>query len=133
MVKRNTRQKRIIMDAVCSLDHPSATAVYERVQAIDPKISRSTVFRVLSDEAAAGKLLRLHINGTDDRFDPTLTSHCHIRCRVCGKVEDIMTDIATDMSSDIEGSHGYSVEYCDVVFYGICPDCKDKTNSVQTA
>ena len=57
--KRNTHQKELILsvlgEAPC---HPTAGEVYERVRLRCPTVSRSTVFRVLSDQAAEGRTAR---------------------------------------------------------------------------
>lgn len=112
------------MSALQRLNHPSATSVYEEVHKANPRISRATVFRVLADEAADGHLLRLHINGTDDRFDITLGEHYHIRCRVCGRVDDVETEEYAAALISVTDAHGYTVESCDIGFTGICPHCR---------
>lgn len=126
MIKRNTKQKRIVIDTLGRMNHPSATAVYEEVRRRDPAVSRSTVFRVLADAAEEGMLRRLKIPGTDDRFDATLIKHSHILCRSCGRVDDVK--IAGSVLRSVKalgeaGARGYKIEECRVEFIGLCPDC----------
>ncbi len=124
MVKRNTRQKRLISEVLHSMNHPSATMVFEEVRKVNPKISRATVFRVLADAAASGTLLRLHIPGSDDRFDINTERHFHISCRVCGRVDDI--EVAGPAVNLLDGNidtHGYKVEQWNIECVGLCPGC----------
>ena len=63
MQERQTRQKRVIYDALKALDHPTATEVYGYVHERYPSISRATVFRVLGGFAASGRALELADGG----------------------------------------------------------------------
>lgn len=128
MIKRNTKQKRLIMETLEGMNHPSATAVYDEVQLKDTTISRATVFRVLADAAKEGKLIRLHIPGSDDRFDITTGKHCHIRCRNCGRVDDVNINISETVIKTIKvvgdaDAFGYSIEGYEIEFFGLCPKC----------
>ena len=58
--RRNTIQKEIIYRTLCQMgNHPTAAMVYSEVHRAHPTISRSTVYRVLSQMAAEGACLRL--------------------------------------------------------------------------
>lgn len=78
------------MQALERADHPTATELYEYVQAENPRISKATVFRVLSQYSENGEIRRLHLRGTDERYDATLAPHAHMRCAFCGKISDVM-------------------------------------------
>ena len=57
--RRNTAQKQIILDTLIRLgSHVSAGTIYRELQRTHPHIGRATVFRVLSDMAGDGSLLR---------------------------------------------------------------------------
>ena len=88
--RRNTIQKEIIYRTLCQMgNHPTAAMVYSEVHRAHPTISRSTVYRVLSQMAAEGACLRLGLAGGDDRYDGDTSRHSHIRCRVCGALADV--------------------------------------------
>ena len=121
MTKRNTLQKEIILSTLCGLNsHPTAPMLYELVHRTHPTISRSTVYRVLGQMAEEGMVLRLGIAGTDDRYDGDTKPHSHIRCRMCGKVDDLPAVEVAPLSS----SEGYLVENCAVEYSGLCPKCR---------
>ena len=119
--KRNTQQKEMILAALREVPcHPTAGELYERLRTRQPRISRSTVFRVLADQAAEGRILRLHLDGEADRYDAATTPHCHVRCRLCGRVADLSWAVPA-LPAEAEG---FLLEECAVVYRGLCPACR---------
>lgn len=124
--KRNTQQKELILTALRELPcHPTAGELYERLRARHPRISRSTVFRVLASQAEEGAVLRLRLDGEADRYDGTTAPHCHIRCRRCGRIADLPWE-APALPAEAEG---FLLEECAVVYRGLCPDCRASEDS----
>lgn len=125
--KRNTEQKRIIMNALMQADHPTASELYERIREDNPHLSRATVFRVLGQFADDGVVRRLNLLGSDTRFDARTAPHAHCHCVRCGRVTDVFAeDFAPVMNSD--GVAGYKVLSTEIEFSGICPDCLGTDN-----
>ena len=121
MTTRNTLQKEIVRSTLCSLtSHPTAPMLYDLIHEKHPSISRSTVYRVLGQMAEEGEVLRLGVAGSDNRYDGTTEPHSHIRCRVCGRVDDL-PPVAVQEVSDCGG---YRIETCSVVYSGVCPECR---------
>jgi Fe2+ or Zn2+ uptake regulation protein len=58
------------------------------------------------------------------RFDPNVEiAHHHLVCRSCGKVRDV--DVDTRMLTVPRGEdQGYDLGSTEVVFRGLCPDCR---------
>ena len=132
--KRNTLQKQIVFDTFSELhNHPSAGMVYEAVNAKFPGISKATVYRLLSEAAEEGKILRLKLGGSpDDRYDITIKKHYHIVCRECGHVADVEVEFDDELlSAKTVGMEGFAVESCSLEFCGLCSDClkKQKNNN----
>ncbi len=123
---RNTKQKQAIYEALCALDHPSATEVYDRLHTEYPTISRGTVFRVLGGFAESGKVRKLQLSDSDDRYDPTLAPHYHARCRVCGRVEDVFLPEADALLGAIKETEHFTINGYDVEFFGACKDCRNQ-------
>ena len=121
MSTRNTLQKEIILSALCSLKtHPTAPMLYEIIHREHPTISRSTVYRVLGQMVDEGTARRLGIAGTEDRYDSDTSPHSHIRCRICGKVDDLPAVNVSELSD----TAGYAVEGCAVEYVGVCACCQ---------
>ena len=121
MNARNTIQKEIIRSTLSSLtSHPTAPMLYELIHSTHPSISRSTVYRVLGQMAEEGTILRLGVAGSENRYDGTTEQHSHIRCRICGRVDDLP---AVEVSP-VADNAGYCIENCSVVYSGVCPACR---------
>ena len=120
--QRNTAQKRIIMEALECADHPTATELYEAVHKTNPRISKATVFRVLSQYADNGEVRRLHISGSDDHFDATMAPHAHLRCIYCGRIRDIMFPELEPVFG-VKNAEGFKVFSAEVDFISCCPQC----------
>lgn len=127
MQERQTKQKSVIYEALCALDHPTATEVYAWLQQTNPTISRATVFRVLAGFADGGKALELRMAGSDVRYDFNTIRHYHVHCRECGKVADVDLPWKGKLPkvTTTEGE-GFMVEGYSVEFIGLCPKCQNK-------
>ena len=122
-VMRNTVQREIIHETLCRMkNHPTALMVYEEVHREHPAISRSTVYRVLGRLAEENQILRLHLAGSDNRYDGNTSRHYHITCRCCGAVGDISPVV---VGEPVE-SDGFLVEDWTIVYTGLCPKCRRK-------
>ena len=123
-MQRNTSQRKLVLDALASLEgeHPGAEQVYERVHADHPTVSKATVYRILKDEAASGRVLGVDLPRDIGRFDSRTDGHYHIRCRICGKVADIERGCCGTDGLFVNNS-GYEIEDITIAFSGVCAEC----------
>jgi len=127
MIKRNTIQRSLVLDAVHRLrSHPTADEIYAEISKICPSISRATVYRNLQQLCEQGEIKKREIPGSPDRFDHITTDHYHARCTVCGKVLDVDMEYLSALSEAVKDSHGFLLTGHSIVFDGICPDCQKK-------
>ena len=121
---RNTVQRKIVLDAVKKLPHPTADDIYACVHVEHPNVSRGTVYRNLNFLSDTGEIRRFGIPNSSDVFDVTTNDHFHLKCRECGKVFDICTAETVEMLiNEAAKAHAFSLDGFDVVFKGVCPDC----------
>lgn len=125
MSKRNTIQRKIVFDAVKDLaNHPTSNDIYDHVVTSHPNISRGTVYRNLNSLAEDGYLRKICIPDGADRFDHTVMPHYHIKCTSCGKFTDLDMEYMKDLDDKVRDVTGYEMESQDIVFRGICPNCR---------
>ena len=74
--------------------------------------------------AEAGEIRRLEIPGGADRFDHRCHDHCHVRCEKCGRVFDLDMAYISGLEQNIRDAHGFEFTGYDILFRGICPECK---------
>lgn len=131
--KRNTIQRKLVLDAVLSLhNHPTAEDIYQKIAKTHKSISRGTVYRNLNLLVEDGFISKVSLYDGADCFDYKLHRHNYVKCGECGNVFDapaandneldelIRLNQAAAESSDFE-ILGY-----EIIFNGICPKCRAK-------
>ena len=114
---RMTKQKCAVLEALEYMhDHPTADDIYLEVKKKFPNISLGTVYRNLNNFVAEGKIAKVEIPNTGDRFDYRLEKHNHFICLNCKKIFDINASIELEDSS-------LEVDHYKLVVYGKCSDC----------
>ena len=77
MIQRNTIQNMLVYEAVNKLQcHATADEIYEFIVQEHPSISKGTVYRNLNRLAEMGKIRKMEIPGSPDRFDHCCHDHC---------------------------------------------------------
>ena len=124
-MERHTVQKEIVLEALSTLaNHPTADAVYERVHADHPSISKATVYRLLGKMADSDQIARVRINNGADHFDHQTFPHYHVRCTNCGSVDDVMIPLLSAADEMAAQATSYSNITSSLQFDGLCPACQ---------
>lgn len=125
-----TSQREVIIEELRLVKtHPTADQVYEMVRKRLPKISLGTVYRNLEVLSDLNLIQKLEVGGTQKRFDGNIENHYHVRCKVCGKVEDLPTEKMINISGleDIySAADGYVGLTHKLELVGVCPKCAEK-------
>ena len=125
MKNRNTIQRALVLEAVNALQcHATADEVYEAIQKEHPTVSKATVYRNLNLLSEMGEIRKMEIPGGPDRFDHRCHDHCHVRCEKCGRVFDVDMEYVSGLEKGIRDTHGFAFTGYDILFRGICPECR---------
>jgi Fe2+ or Zn2+ uptake regulation protein len=129
--QRNTHQRQLVMDAVKARhDHPSADQIYLDVRALDPKISRGTVYRNLNVLVQQGEVLQVKLPHID-RFEWHAEKHYHLICQECGAVCDTQLPYDVQLDEKAATETGFTVNRHRIVFEGLCPECQEKKSEAK--
>lgn len=97
---RLTNQRRSIIQAAFSTtDHYTAEELLDKARAVDPSVSRATIYRTLPVLVKTGLLRELDLGKDQMYYDPnyaTHPNHNHIICSDCSKIiefEDYCLDV----------------------------------------
>ncbi|MDY5940945.1 MAG: transcriptional repressor [Eubacteriales bacterium] len=124
-MNRNTIQRSLVLEAVNKLRcHATADEIYKEIIKAHPHISRATVYRNLNLLSDRGEIRKVEIPGGADCFDHNLHDHFHVKCERCGRVFDVDMEYVSGLEQNIKDSHGFDFTGYDIVFRGICPECK---------
>lgn len=123
--KRYSRQRELIYGAVKGSDaHPTAEMVYQWLKPENPGLSLGTVYRNLTLLSQEGLLRRMPF--PVERYDARTEPHPHLRCEGCGRVIDLMLDYDDHMDAlAAQAQPGAQIKCHDLIFYGLCPACRD--------
>ena len=128
---RMTYQRQVILDEIRKVNtHPTADEVYELVRKRLPRISLGTVYRNLEILSARGLIKRIGPAFQQMRFDGVTKDHYHLRCVLCGRVEDAPMISVGDLEDAVRNQSDYSIKGHRLEFLGTCPECK-KRRAVQ--
>ncbi len=118
------RLKILRMLAGREREHLSAEEVYQRLHEADEDIGLATVYRVLTQFAEAGIVIRHNFAG--DRAVFELNSgiqHDHLVCVDCGRVEEFKDRVIEQREADVAAVAGYELLSHSHILYGRCPAC----------
>ena len=125
---RNTRQRQVMLDELRKLKtHPTAAELYDITKRRLPKLSLGTVYRNLELLSRSGSVLKLDMSGREARFDGNAEPHLHVRCMICGRVDDVHGLSVDSFISEYKTLQGYDVMGFRMEFLGVCPECRDST------
>lgn len=122
-----SKQREIILETLCILNHPTAEQLYDSVHKTNPTISKSTVYRNLNVLIEDELIRKVKVLGSPDRFDYISKEHYHAICKSCGKVFDFMGCFFNkDFMEHVHNQTGITMDIDSITVYGICEDCKSK-------
>ena len=122
---KHSRQRDIILsDVLKRYDHPTAEMIYESVRKEYPNISLGTVYRNLNLLVELGNINKINMPNSSDRFDGALKKHSHLYCDKCKSITDIVMDDVSNMYEKVEKQNKCKIISHDIMFIGICINCK---------
>ena len=117
---RMTGQRRVIARVLSAAkDHPDVEEVYRRANAVDPRISLSTVYRTLRLFAAKGILERHDFGAGRGRYEEaTRRHHDHLIDIETGKVIEFQNDEIEQLQERVARELGFSLVGHKLELYG---------------
>lgn len=121
--QRVTSQRLVIGRLLRELDrHVTAEEVLRRASEQLPGVSLPTVYATLDLLTELGEARRVSVGGPV-LYDPRTNDHVHLRCRICGRVEDLELDIDTARALKAARATGFDAEGAELVVEGRCAEC----------
>jgi Fur family transcriptional regulator, ferric uptake regulator len=122
-----TNQRDLLLEYVQNNHtHPTAEDIYKHLKKKLPRLSKKTVYNNLKLLCDKGIIQEINARGVR-RYEPVMSPHHHLVCRVCDKVFDIeekdLTEHAMDVGKKIKD---FEVLTTTTHFYGICKKCKER-------
>jgi Fur family peroxide stress response transcriptional regulator len=114
-------------------EHPSAETIYKALQPDYPTMSLATVYKALKTLVEVDLVQEINVGEGNFRYDGKVCPHSHIQCLSCGRVDDIEGFCFSDLNQKISEQTEYDVMTSQVYFYGLCKDCKNLKDNVNSS
>jgi Fur family peroxide stress response transcriptional regulator len=122
-----TSQRHAIYRALASsVAHPSVEDLYSAVKRSHPTLSMNTVYNTLDTLKEIGIASEISLWHDKARFDANQTTHHHLVCLHCKKIEDLHDNVLDELALSPKAKHQYRIVGYRVEFHGYCSDCKTK-------
>ncbi|WP_062133122.1 Fur family transcriptional regulator [Demequina aestuarii] len=125
--QRMTRQRAAVLELLDThTEFRSAQAWHDTLRHDGSSVGLATVYRTLQSLAEAGDLDTVVTDSGETlyrRCEAGEQHHHHLRCRVCGRAEDIDVPEFESWADRIARSHGYSLIDHTVELTGVCTEC----------
>ncbi|UVI32724.1 Fur family transcriptional regulator [Paenibacillus spongiae] len=127
-----TTPRRTIYEIVIdSSDHPTASDIMDRLKNRGCQFAYATVYNSLRYLTEEKMIRELKLEGDASRYDARVEDHQHIVCLTCGKVDEVLVEAPKDWLERIAKETGYVIEDEEILFKGVCSECREKKTAVQ--
>lgn len=118
-----SKQRQMIIEEVCrTKTHPTTEMIYTNLRTKLPNLSLATVYRNLNLLCETGRLKRISLPESPDRFDADITFHAHLYCESCRSVIDLH-EFDDQVTSLISHRTDHIFNSATLVIRGICGRC----------
>jgi Fe2+ or Zn2+ uptake regulation protein len=131
-LKMTPQRAAIVQLFATDESHPTAQALFERLQASFPTMSFATVYNTLDALARTGLSSTLRL-GQAARFDPNTDPHHHAVCDVCGAITDVPAagqDAPDPAITRV--APGFTIRAVERIYRGACASCASKSEPAPT-
>lgn len=128
MPKYMTKQRKLLTDYLSRHTDENLSAG-QIAEALSDEISKSAVYRNLSDMEAEGKLHRVASGGSREviyRYSGagTCSDQLHLSCKKCGKTVHMEKQLADALVDRVALTESFTIDKGETVIYGVCAACK---------
>ena len=104
--------------------HLTASEIWVRARALQPRIGFATVHRGLIRLHELGAVMKIDVAGEASAvYEPAASPHAHFRCTGCGTVTDLDYAVPAHTIRRLAERHGVAIEQETVTFTGRCANC----------
>lgn len=113
---------KILQIVLHSREHLTAEQIFLQMKEEYPRVVLATIYNNLNALTAEGKIRRVSIEGSPDRYD-RMERHDHLVCQKCGALSDVTLQ---DLTKTLEQQVGQEILSYDLKINYICPECRNK-------
>lgn len=128
---RVTAPRLAVLNAVLGVgQHRDADAIATEARKKLGTLSTQAVYDNLRILEETGLVRRIQPSGHPARYEARVgDNHHHIVCHNCGLIVDVDCTVGAAPCLEPSTDHGFTIEEAQVIFRGLCPECKNKMNT----
>ncbi len=121
---RVTTGRRAILEAFLGIGgHVTAEALTARVQATQPDVHESTVYRFLDELERLNVVDHVHLGHGPAVYHLASDAHHHLVCDGCGTVVEVPDELFADLRVRLQSDFGFSLQPRHFAVTGRCGAC----------
>ena len=121
---RVTSPRRAILEALIGHgEHPTAEQLTAAVQARQPDVHESTVYRFLDDLERLGVVDHVHLGHGPAVYHFSDDTHHHLVCQTCGRVVEVPDQTFTGLRRRLRTDFGFEIDQRHFAVVGRCTEC----------
>ena len=121
---RVTSPRRAILEALIGHgEHPTAEQLTVAVQARQPDVHESTVYRFLDDLERLGVVDHVHLGHGPAVYHFSDDTHHHLVCQTCGRVIEVPDQTFTGLRRRLRTDFGFEIDQRHFAVVGRCTEC----------
>ena len=129
---RVTTCRRAILETFLGTGgHVTAEVLTARVQAGQPDVHGSTVYRFLDELERLGVVDHVHLGHGPAVYHLSTDAHHHLVCDRCGKVVEVPETVFDDLRGHLAEEFGFAVQPRHFAVTGRCRECSEPGAPVQ--
>jgi Fur family ferric uptake transcriptional regulator len=104
-------------------DHHSAEELSARVQATNPEVSLSTIYRNLDELEKLGVVVHAHLGHGAAMYHLASDTHGHLVCESCGYTVEAPKELFLGLTISVAEEFGFTVDPRHFAVLGRCSSC----------
>ncbi len=122
---RVTAPRVAVLAELAERPHADVDTITHAVRERIGTVSTQAVYDVLRALTGAGLVRRIEPAGSPARYERQVgDNHHHVVCRGCGRLDDVACATGAAPCLEASTSHGFEIDEAEVIYWGICPDCR---------
>jgi Fur family transcriptional regulator, ferric uptake regulator len=121
---RVTTCRRTILETFLGIGgHVTAEALTARVQASQPDVHESTVYRFLDELERLGVVDHVHLGHGPAVYHLSSDAHHHLVCDACGAVVEVPETLFAELRQQLKDDYGFALQPRHFAVTGRCQEC----------